>query len=236
MGIRKIVQIDEEKCDGCGLCVPDCAEGALEIIDGKAKLSSDVYCDGLGACLGACPLDAIKIIEREADDFSEEAVEKRVKVNKAQNQEKKDEHQCQCPSSAPKNIEREANTSQVQEIQSRLTNWPLQITLAPPVAPYFENANLLIAADCVPFAYANFHNLLKDKVVLIGCPKLDDFESYVQKLASILKENEIRSVTVAHMEVPCCFGMVALTKEAIEKSTKDIKLEVLEFGISGEKH
>lgn len=199
MSTRKIVEIDQEKCDGCGLCVPECPEGAIEIINGKAQLVSDIYCDGLGACLGHCPLDAITVIEREAEDFDEKAVEKRLSP------------------------------------LSQLTNWPIQITLAPPKAPYFEDADLLIAADCVPFAYANFHQMLKGKVLLIGCPKLDEADFYTQKLAGIIKDNNIKSITVAHMEVPCCFGLETLVRKAIELSSKSLDLKTEVLSIKGDK-
>lgn len=223
--VRQIVEIDEEKCDGCGLCVPACAEGAIQIIDGKAKLVSETYCDGLGACLGHCPQDAITIVEREAARFDEKEVEKHLAH----------EHEHQCPSSQPRTFEPRKPSDNGHELQSQITNWPIQIMLAPPVAPYFENADLLIAADCVPFAYANFHNLLEGKVVLIGCPKLDDFDHYVEKLTGIITQNNIKSLTVAHMEVPCCFGLDHLVGKAVENSGKNISVQTEVFAINGEK-
>lgn len=227
MSVRKIVQIDEEKCDGCGLCVPECVEGAIQIIDGKARVVSDTYCDGLGACLGHCPQDAIKIIEREAEDFSEEAA-------MAHAHKTDEEHQCQCPSSKPQILQQQSQSTINYQPSSNLTNWPIQITLAPVNAPYFKDAHLLIAADCAPFAYANFHQLLKDKVLLIGCPKLDNAEFYTEKLGSIIKGNNIQSVTVAHMEVPCCFGLKALVEKALAASGKNIEMKTQVFGIHGE--
>ncbi len=213
---RQIVQIDEEKCDGCGLCVPECAEGAIQVIDGKARLVSETYCDGLGACLGHCPQDAITIVEREAAIFDEAAVEKHLA---SQNH---DQHHS-CPSS-------QAMT--MGKSESQLSNWPIQIKLAPPTADYFNNADLLIAADCVSFAYPNFHNLLQDKVLLIGCPKLDEADFYVQKLGQIIKHNDIKSISIAHMEVPCCFGLGALVNKAIEVSGKNLSAEKMVFAIT----
>jgi len=229
MTVRKIVQIDEEKCDGCGLCVPECHEGAIQIIDGKAKLVSDVYCDGLGACLGHCSSDAITITERDAEDFDERAAEAHAHG--------KDAAGHQCPSSQPQVVgaglkpapKINGDTNRV----SALTNWPIQITLAPVNSPYFQNADLLVAADCVSYAYANFHELLSGKVLLIGCPKLDAADFYAKKLADILKQNDIKSLTVAHMEVPCCFGLEALVKKAIEGSGKNISYNKKVFGING---
>ncbi len=240
--VRKIVEIDEAKCDGCGLCIPECVEGAIKMVDGKAKLVSDVYCDGLGACLGHCPQDAIKITEREAVEFDEKAVEKHVakqesekieKLGSAQDQDKP----AQCPGTAARTVEKatDAGSDDRQDISSVLTNWPIQIKLAPPVAPYFEDADLLIAADCVPFAFAGFHKLLEGKAVLIGCPKLDEADYYVQKLAAIIKDNNIKSITIAHMEVPCCFGMDALVKKALEDSGKTVALNTEVYSINGKK-
>ncbi len=240
--VRKIVEIDEAKCDGCGLCIPECVEGAIKMVDGKAKLVSDVYCDGLGACLGHCPQDAIKITEREAVEFDEEAVEKHLekqesekieKLSSAQDQDKP----AQCPGTMARTVEKaaDAGSEDRQDIPSALTNWPIQIKLSPSVAPYFEDADLLIAADCVPFAFTGFHKLLEGKAVLIGCPKLDEADYYVQKLAAIIKDNNIKSITIAHMEVPCCFGMDALVKKALEDSGKTVALNTEVYSINGEK-
>jgi len=247
MAIRKIVHIDEDKCNGCGLCVPNCAEGAIKIIDGKARLIADNLCDGLGACLGECPRGAITITEREAAEFDEKAVHEHLK--------KKEEHTCSghhghyhhgggCPGSMAREISRQDNISKAEavssgdievKIKSQLTQWPVQLMLAPEKAPYFENADLLITADCVPFAYPNYHlDLLKSKKVVVGCPKLDDIGYYVEKLTGIIRNNNINSVTVAFMEVPCCGGIVRAAEAALEMSGKNIPLHKVRVRISGE--
>ncbi len=234
MVTRQVVEIDEEKCNGCGLCVPACAEGALQIVDGKAKLISDKYCDGLGACLGECPQGAITIEERNAAEFDEEAVKEHLER----------EHPVSphthlaCPSThivsfePHKPEEREVSA----RIESTLSQWPVQLTLSPPNAPFFENADLLITADCVPLAYANFHqDFLKDKTLVIGCPKLDDAEAYRVKLTEIFQRNNIRSVTVINMEVPCCFGLFHIVKRALEDSGRKMPLRQEIISIKGEK-
>jgi NAD-dependent dihydropyrimidine dehydrogenase PreA subunit len=199
---RTIVQIDEEKCDGCGQCVPRCAEGALKIIDGKARLVSDVYCDGLGACLGACPRDAIRVIEREAPLFDEEATK---------------EYQ------------------QSQRRPSRLRNWPVQLNLVNPKAPFFEGADLLIMADCVPVASPDWQGtLLKGEVVLVGCPKFDDVSAYLEKLTDIFRNNTVKRVAIVHMEVPCCSGLAGLVQRAIKDSGKKIPMDRLVLSVEGE--
>ncbi len=241
MATRKIVKIDEEKCNGCGLCIPNCVEGALQIVDGKAKLMSEKFCDGLGACLGHCPQDAITVIEREAEDFDEHAVEVHLHKQK-QAQPKPEPHPAPvfggCPSSRPmqfKTPNARAKTSSTARAVSELTQWPVQLRLVPINAPYFEAADLLVAADCVPFAYANFHqDFIKGKVVVVGCPKLDDIQYYREKLTEIFKSNSIKSVTVPYMEVPCCFGLVKAAEDAIEASGKNIPLKKIKIGIRGE--
>jgi Pyruvate/2-oxoacid:ferredoxin oxidoreductase delta subunit len=238
MATRKIVRIDEEKCNGCGLCIPNCAEGAIQIVDGKAKLITDKFCDGLGACLGHCPEDAITIIEREADEFDEKAVEIHLHKQKEANHTHRPEpHLGGCPSTrvlqfqAPKPKETGPATSSV----SMLSQWPVQLKLVPVNAPYFEDADLLIAADCVPFAYANFHqDFLRGKALVVGCPKLDDIQLYREKLTEIFRTNSIKSVTLPFMEVPCCFGLVKATEDAIAASGKDIPLKKVKIGIRGE--
>ncbi|MBM4278962.1 MAG: 4Fe-4S ferredoxin [Deltaproteobacteria bacterium] len=241
MATRKIVKIDEEKCNGCGLCIPNCAEGAIQIVDGKAKLVSDKFCDGLGACLGHCPEDAITIIEREAADFDEKAVE--VHLHKKQGappqlHPKPQPEFTGCPSSRAMQFEvpkPKAQSGAKESTVSQLSQWPVQLKLVPVNAPYFEDADLLIAADCVPFAYPDFHHdFLKGKAVVVGCPKLDDIQLYREKLTAIFKENSIRSVTVPFMEVPCCFGLVKATEDAIEASGKDISFKKVKIGIRGE--
>ena len=241
MATRKIVRIDEEKCNGCGLCIPNCAEGAIQIVDGKAKLVSDKFCDGLGACLGHCPEDAITISEREAEEFDEKAVEFHLHNQRGiqpKPQPKPQPEFTGCPSSrvlqfqVPKpRTESDPKESTV----SQLSQWPVQLKLVPVDAPYFEDADLLIAADCVPFAYANFHqDFLRGKALVVGCPKLDDIQLYREKLAEIFRTNSIKSVTVPYMEVPCCFGLVKATEDAIEASGKNIPLKKVKIGIRGE--
>lgn len=233
MAVRKIVQINEEKCNGCGLCIPNCAEGALKIIDGKAKLIGDVLCDGLGACLGHCPQDAIKIIEREAEEFDEEEVERMIPKNESMNQH--GHHGGGCPGSAMRQFSNRQESIEEVKVTSKLRQWPVQLTLVSPSAPYFRNADLLITADCVPFAYGNYHNdFLKDKSVVVGCPKLDDVDSYVRKLADIIKNNDLESITVLRMEVPCCGGMANAAKAARDNSGVEIPIKVITIGIEGE--
>jgi NAD-dependent dihydropyrimidine dehydrogenase PreA subunit len=235
MATRKIVRIDEEKCTGCGLCIPNCAEGALQMVDGKAKLITDKFCDGLGACLGHCPENAITVIEREAEDFNEKAVE--VHLHK----QKEAQHQpvfTGCPSSRSMHFkvnETESDKEVIGSSVSMLSHWPVQLKLVPINAPNFQDADLLVTADCAPFAYANFHqDFLKGKAVVVGCPKLDDIQYYKEKLTEIFKENSIKGVTVPYMEVPCCFGLVKATKDAIAASGKNIPLKKIKVGIRGE--
>jgi Pyruvate/2-oxoacid:ferredoxin oxidoreductase delta subunit len=241
MVLRNIVRIDEEKCNGCGLCILACAEGALRIVDGKAKLVSDKYCDGLGACIGECPQGAITIETREAEEFDEEAVEEHLK---AKQPVPATHHVHSIPQSCPsakvmhfeRNLTEKATMNIPEKRESMLSQWPVQLTLLPPNAPFFENADLLVAADCVPFAYANFHNdFLKGRTLVIGCPKLDDAAFYKEKLAEIFKQSNIRSVTVVNMEVPCCFGLHRLVKEALDSSGKIIPLRQEIIGIKGDK-
>ncbi len=242
MATRKIVRIDEEKCNGCGLCIPNCVEGALQIVDGKARLITDKFCDGLGACLGQCPQDAITIIEREAEDFDEKAVE--VHHHKKVEPESKPQPRPEpapfagCPSSRMMHFkapEPRTEAGPPTPSVSMLTQWPVQLRLVPVNAPYFQDADLLVVADCVPLAYANFHrDFLKGKAVVMGCPKLDDIGLYKEKLTEIFRANSIKSVTIPYMEVPCCFGLVKITEEAIKASGKDIPLKKLKIGIRGE--
>ncbi len=239
---RKMVVIDEDKCDGCGLCVPSCAEGALQIIDGKARLVSDVYCDGLGACLGDCPRDAITVEEREAEEYDQKAVD--VHLEKIGRQEKHKRTAAPvhmgCPGMAVKKIERKEVTKASEgdsapAMSSRLTNWPVQIKLVPPSAPYLQGAKLLIAADCVPMAYADFHRrFVEGRVALMGCPKLDDAQFYIEKLTMLFQNNDIIDVIVPHMEVPCCTGIIHIVKSAVEASGKSIPMHFVQIGINGE--
>ena len=235
--IRNIVIIDEEKCDGCGICVPSCVEGALQIIDGKAKLISETYCDGLGACLGKCPQDAITVEEREAEEFDEASVEQFIRSQETV----VDELPCGCPSAAVTRFEQPAvSSSPASEAtpdipESALSHWPVQMTLIPPSAPFLQGADLLLTADCVPFAYPGFHQkLLPGHALVITCPKLDDFEPHQQKLTAILSQAAPKSLTVAHMEVPCCFGLVHMAREAIADSGRDIPFQEITVSVRGE--
>ena len=223
--IRRIITIDEGKCNGCGLCADACHEGAIGIIDGKAKLLREDYCDGLGDCLPACPMSAISFEEREAPAYDEKAV-------LAAKQEKKAHLPCGCPGSACQSIERKESASAVN-VPGRLQNFPIQIKLAPPNAPYFDGSDLLIAADCTAYSYGNFHNdFMKNRVTLIGCPKLDSVD-YSQKLTQIFSMNNIRSVTLTRMTVPCCGGLAFAVKNAIESSGKDIVLNIVTISPDG---
>ena len=219
--IRRIITIDEEKCNGCGLCAKACHEGAIGMVDGKAKLLREDYCDGLGDCLPACPMNAISFEEREAPAYNEAAV---LAAKKAK--ESKTALPCGCPGSACQSICHD-NSGEAASVPSELTNFPIQIKLLPPNAPYFDGADLLIAADCTAFAYGNFHrDFMRDKVTMIGCPKLDAV-NYAEKLTDIFKNNDIRSVTVTRMTVPCCGGLPYAVKTAIENSGKDIPLRIV---------
>ncbi|KAF0215355.1 MAG: 4Fe-4S [Geobacteraceae bacterium] len=239
--IRKIVQIDQEKCNGCGLCVPSCAEGAIKIVNGKAVLAADNLCDGLGACLGECPQDAIKVIEREAEAFDEAAVEKHLHAPgpaPVQAEPRHHGHGGGCPGSramafaAPRPDEA---TEEKGSRQSRLGQWPVQLSLVPTSAPYFQDADLLITADCVPFAYADYHrDFLAGKAVVIGCPKLDDVRLYMEKLTELFRVSSIRSITVLRMEVPCCGGIVMAAREALAACGKDIPFKEVSITIRGE--
>ena len=243
MATRKVVQIEEAKCNGCELCIPNCAEGALRIVDGKAKLISDQFCDGLGACLGHCPQDAITMIEREAENFDEKTVEAHLhnphpRLHSHPEPKPQPAPWGGCPSSRTmhfKTLESGAETGSPPQSVSMLSQWPVQLKLVPVNAPYFQKADLLVAADCVPFAYPDFHRgFLKGKAVVVGCPKLDDIQYYKEKLTEIFKTNSIKSVTVSFMEVPCCFGLLKATEDAIRASGKNIPLRKAKIGIRGE--
>jgi ferredoxin len=238
MSKRKIVNIDEEKCTGCGLCIPNCAERALQIINGKAKLVKEIYCDGLGACLGHCPEGAITIEERNAKEFDEEATKKHLEEIKKKEEEKLP---CGCPGTAVRafkpNPARTTNHERrtTEHSESELMNWPIQLMLVPVDAPYLKNADLLIAADCVAFSYSDFHrDLLKGKALVIACPKLDKADVYIEKLSEIFRVNNLKSVIVAHMEVPCCFGLNHIVSEALKLSGKKIPLKEITIGIQGD--
>lgn len=233
--IRKIIKIDEEKCNGCGVCVTACHEGAIGMVNGKAKLMRDDYCDGLGDCLPGCPVNAISFEEREALPYDEAAV----KANMAaKNNAPKAPVSFGCPGMRAKTIEKKTVIQQEKEVStevtSQLNQWPVQIKLVPVNAPYFNNANILIAADCTAYAYGNFHNkFMKNKITLIGCPKLDEGD-YADKLTEILKNNDIKSLTVVRMEVPCCGGIVNAVKKAFLQSGKLIPWQVVTISTNGE--
>ena len=223
--IRRIITIDEEKCNGCGLCAAACHEGAIGIVDGKAKLLREDYCDVLGDCLPACPTNAISFEEREAPAYNEAAVLAAKKVKDAP-------LPCGCPGSACQSIQHSASAADVY-IPSELANFPVQIKLLPPNAPYFDGADLLIAADCTAYSYGNFHHdFMRDKVTMIGCPKLDAV-SYAEKLTEIFRHNNIRSVTVARMTVPCCGGLSYAVRTAIEQSGRQIPLQIVTISPDG---
>jgi ferredoxin len=253
MAVRKIIEIDEDVCDGCGNCIPNCPEGALQVIDGKARLISDLFCDGLGACIGECPVGAINVVNREAESYNETKVMENIarqgkNVISAHLKHLKAHDETSLYNEALEylknnNIEIMENVevAQITELlaqltakESKLKQWPVQIMLVPSTAPYLKDADLLIAADCVPFAYAGFHeDFLENKALLIGCPKLDDSEFYMKKFTEIFRLNDIKSVTVAHMEVPCCFGMLSIIKQAVKDSGKDIPVKAVNIGIRG---
>lgn len=225
--IRKIIKIDEEKCNGCGACVSACHEGAIGLVDGKAKLMRDDYCDGLGDCLPSCPTGAISFEQREAADYNEKAVmENRLKKHGIA-------HHGGCPGSRLSRILHGHDSHTDIKAESRLSQWPVQIKLVPVNAPYFDGADLLIAADCTAFAYGNFHNdFIKDKITLIGCPKLDSVD-YSEKLTAILAVNDIKSVTVVRMEVPCCGGIQTAVQKALDASGKNVPLNVTVISTDG---
>jgi len=273
MAKRKIIKIDADKCTGCGLCIPNCPEGALQMIDEKARVISDLFCDGLGACIGHCPEGAISIEEREAEAYDEKKTmanivkhgENTIKahlVHLKEHGEKKLLKQAMeylneeriaipqlgchgdggghaCPGSKMMEMKRPAASSKKREggpPVSQLAQWPVQLALVPPLAPYLNNADILVAADCVPFAYADFHeDLLKGKVLLVGCPKLDDVGFYKEKITNILKANDVKSITYAHMEVPCCSGLIGAIEKAIEASGKKVPFKDVTISASGER-
>ncbi|MFV0438744.1 MAG: ATP-binding protein [Desulfopila sp.] len=243
--MRKIIKIDEELCDGCGLCVPDCAEGSLKVVDGKVRLMADNLCDGLGACLGACPKGALQIIEREADAFDEEAVEKYLAREQQQAATAKTEESmaCGCASShlqtlSPISACQSANMPQSTASDndpSMLGHWPIQIRLVPPTAPFLQQADLLIAADCTAVASRNFQEkYLPGKVVMMGCPKFDDAEMYVDRFAEILKNCQLKSVTILIMEVPCCSAMTVILRRAVEKAGVSVPVDQITISVRGE--
>jgi Pyruvate/2-oxoacid:ferredoxin oxidoreductase delta subunit len=236
---RKIIQIDEEKCSGCGECVSACAEGAIELVQGKARLVSENYCDGLAACLGECPEGALTIVEREADAFDPEAVEDYLKAKKGGGPAPVVETMpCGCPSTQirifPTLCTSGEQPASREQVSSELRHWPVQIKLVPPTAPFLKGSDLLVASDCTPVAYPSFHSdFLKGKTVMMGCPKFDDVQEYVDKFTAIFRAAGIKSVTVLIMEVPCCSKMPAIVRAAMEAAGKEIPTEVVVIGASG---
>ena len=231
MALRSIIVIDEEKCNGCGLCVKACAEGAIKIIHGKAKLVSETYCDGLGACIGHCPQDAIKIKQMEAIPFDEEATKEHLRQIK---QPPPAPFMCPGMASAKLRDTAEKSDSTSGDVASQLTHWPVQLKLVSAHAPYFADARLLLVADCVPFAMGDFHSrFLRGHSIVIGCPKLDDARFYVEKLADILQANKLKSFSVVHMQVPCCHGLTRIAQEALAKAGVKMTFEDVTIGLNG---
>ena len=239
--IRRIIEIDESKCNGCGICAEACHEGAIGMVEGKAKLLRDDYCDGLGDCLPECPTNAISFVEREAAAYDEKAVAEHLAAKKTQAAEEPASHHHAhhgggCPGARARVVNREESATKrdEHEVPNQLSNWPAQIKLAPVNAPYFEGSDLLVAADCTAYAYGDFHDrFIKGRVTLIGCPKLDAID-YSEKLTQIFAQNDIRSITLTRMIVPCCGGLEHAVRTAIANSGKDIPLEVVIVGIDGE--
>ncbi|MDD3643002.1 MAG: 4Fe-4S binding protein [Candidatus Krumholzibacteria bacterium] len=258
---RKIIRIDEDLCTGCGACIPDCPEGALQLIDGKARLVSDLFCDGLGACIGTCPEGAISVEERDAEPYDEARVMMNIipqgpnvirahlehLLSHGQDDFLREALAClaendvpvpdgfSVPLDRPPDGPRPETAPAPADRPSQLRQWPVQIMLVPTAAPFFDGADLLFAADCVPFAYAGFHEkLLRGRVCLVGCPKLDDARHYLEKITEIFRSNDIRSVMIAYMQVPCCGGLVRLVEEAIAASGKNIPLARQKISIKGE--
>jgi Fe-S-cluster-containing hydrogenase component 2 len=247
---RKIITINEELCDGCGNCVSACSEGALQLVDGKAKLVKEDFCDGFGDCIGECPTGALVIEERESKPFDIEATKEYLlktkggeavwRMEEAQKKHEPKEHTslaCGCPGSMVQTLQinKRAAGSVQQKLQPQLRNWPVQISLLPLKAPYYQGADLLVAADCCAYAYAGFHNdFIRGHTLALGCPKLDNANAYREKLATILSENDINSVIVAYMEVPCCTGLVRLVEEAVRESGRNIPVKKTKIGIHGQ--
>lgn len=253
MALRNIIEIDEELCNGCGKCVTACAEGAIQMIDGKARLVADVYCDGLGACIGDCPVDALKVVQRDADEFDESKVNDRLlslgrppvalpHESKSQGCPSVQSHPIfapsgGCPGSQARSMQPApvSDGADASNVTSQLAQWPIQLHLVSPQAPYFKDSHLLVVADCVPFALPGFHQrMLKGNPIAIACPKLDDTSPYVEKLAAIIKLNNLTGITVAHMEVPCCTGIRIMVERAREDAGVDVPVTDIVVGVDGE--
>lgn len=236
---RKIIEIDDERCDGCGQCVLGCAEGALAIVDGKAKVLSDNLCDGLGACIGECPQDALQIIEREAVPFDEEAVEAHLAQHQDQEKPQEQSMPCGCPSTQMQRFSpcpsAQIKAQPTEGQASALSHWPVQIKLVPPHAPFLKGADLLVVADCVPVAFPSLHQeLLQGKAIMIGCPKFDDADEYIEKFAAIFKTSGIKSITTVVMEVPCCSGLPMMVKKGKELSGSEMPINEMVISTRGQ--
>jgi Pyruvate/2-oxoacid:ferredoxin oxidoreductase delta subunit len=234
---RDIITIDEELCDGCGVCVPSCHEGAIRIIDGKAKLIDDSFCDGLGDCLAECPQDAITIVKKEVAPYDQEAVDRHLKELATQTESEPETLACGCPGSMERTIthEGEETIGPATKLKSELKQWPVKIELVNPGAPYFQEADLAVIADCSPIAFANTHNeIMKGKAVAIGCPKFGDLELYLNKIAAIIDQGNVRSISVYRMEVPCCSGLVHACLTAAQNAKRKVPVEEVVVGIEGE--
>jgi len=233
---RKIIKIDDELCDGCGVCVPSCAEGAIEVVDGKARVVAEKYCDGLGACLRECPRGALTVEEREAEEFDEKAVEEHLSASEKEKPAQGIPMAHGCPSAKLQTFAAKPVGEEVPTLQaSALSHWPVQIRLVPPTAPFLKGANLLVAADCAPVAYPNFHrDFLKGKAVMVGCPKFDDVQGYVDKFTDIFRSANIKSVIVLDMEVPCCSALPKIVKRGMELAGKSVPMEEVVISARGE--
>ncbi|AQS58148.1 ATP-binding protein [Desulforamulus ferrireducens] len=226
---RKVIQIDQDKCIGCGLCTNACMQGAIQLVDGKATLVSESYCDGLGMCLPQCPMDAIQLVEKEAPSFDPSRSNIKLKATAATTT-----MACGCPSTHTRVIDREEEPEAGGSQPSRLRQWPIQLHLVNPTAPYFKDANLLVCADCVMAAYGDFQEkLVKGRAIAIACPKLDNTQGYVEKLAQIIAHNNLKTIVVARMEVPCCGGIVVLVKRALEMAGQEVPLREVVISVDG---
>jgi ferredoxin len=234
MAKRQIIRIDQDKCDGCGMCVPSCAEGAIQIVDGKAQLQADRFCDGLGACLGECPQGALTIETREADEF-EGPAPGALHPDALAVAPEPPEEVFVCPGSRMQQFKRDTDVKVTSAGTSALSHWPIKLRLVTPKAPFLKGASLLVAADCAPFAAGDFHSrYLAGKAMVCGCPKFDDVPEHVAKLTAILKENDIQEISIVNMEVPCCFGLVQIVRQGLEASGKNLPVNICTLGTTGQ--